>query len=134
VNVQLVLAGSLAIVAAGVHGAGGEILVVRKLSLRTLAPSPFGGPAMTKAMLHVTWHIATIAFLVLGCAMVISGSALHGDTARGIGLFGAGAFTGFALLAVGLGAAYMRSPRAFFRHLGPLALVAVAVLAWWGAL
>jgi hypothetical protein len=134
VNVPLLAAGSLAIVAAGVHGVGGEILVVRKLSLRTLAPSPFGGPRMTKAMIHVTWHIATIAFLTLGCALVLSGSVLHGATSRGIGLVGAGAFTGFAALAVGLGAAYMRSPRAFFRHLGPAALAAVAVLAWWGAL
>jgi hypothetical protein len=134
VNVPLLVAGSIAILAAGIHGAGGEILVVRKLLLGTLASSPFGGPRMTKAMIHVTWHITTIAFLTLGCALVLSGSVLHGETARGIGLVGAGAFTGFAAVAVGLGAAYMRSPRAFFRHLGPAALTAVAVLAWWGTL
>jgi hypothetical protein len=134
VNVQLVVAGSIGILAAGIHGAGGEILVVRKLSLGTLPSSPFGGPVMTKTMIHATWHIATIAFLTLGCALVLSGSVLHGETARVIGLVGASAFTGFAAIAVGLGAAYMRSPRVFFRHLGPAALTAVAVLAWWGAL
>ena len=133
-NVPLIVAGSIGILAAGVHGVGGEILVVRKLSLGTLSSSPFGGPRMTKAMIHVSWHIATVAFLALGCALVLSGSVLHGETARGIGLVGAGAFTGFAAIAVGLGAAYMRSPRVFFRHLGPAALTAVAVLAWVGAL
>ncbi len=131
-NEPLLAAGSLAILAAGIHGVGGELLVVRKLSPRALASSPFGGPGMTKAMIHVTWHIATIAFLTVGCALVLAGSVLHGDTARGIALVAAGASTGFAALAVGLGAAYMRSPRAFFRHLGPVALTAIAVLAWWG--
>ena len=133
-NVPLLAAGSLAVLAAGIHGVGGELLVMQKLSPGVLASSPFGGPVMTKAMIHVSWHIATIAFLTLGCALVVAGSVLHGDTARGIALVGAGGFTGFAALALGLGAAYMRSPRAMFRHLGPVALTAVAVLAWWGAL
>jgi len=133
-NVPLIVAGSLAVLAAAIHGAGGEVLVVRKLSTGTLASSRFGGPVMTKAMIHVTWHITTIAFLSVGCALVVAGSILHGDTARGIALVAAAASTGFAAIAVGLGAAYMRSPRAMFRHLGPAALTAVAALAWWGAL
>jgi hypothetical protein len=87
---------------------------------------------MTKAMIHVTWHITTVAFLTVGCALVLAGSVLEGDTARGIALVGAAASTGFAALAVGLGAAYARSPRAFFGHLGPAALTAIAALAWWG--
>jgi hypothetical protein len=35
---------------------------------------------------------------------------------------------------VGLGAAYMRSPRALIRHPGAAVLTAAAALAWWGAL
>src|SRR5437588_758246 len=93
VNVPLIVAGSLAVLAAAIHGAGGELLVVRKLSLRTLPSSRFGGPVMTKTMIHVTWHVATIAFLTLGCALVLSGSLLHGEAARGIGLVGAAGFT-----------------------------------------
>ncbi len=42
--------------------------------------------------------------------------------------------TGFAALAVGLGAAYTRSPRFLFRHPGPAVLTATAALAWWGVL
>jgi hypothetical protein len=134
VNVPLVVAGSLAILGAAVHGVGGELLVVRSLSPGMLPPSRFGGPQMTKSMIHVTWHTTTIAFLTVGCALLLSGSVLDGDAARGIAVVAAVASTGFAALALGLGAAYTRSPRSLFRHPGPAALTATAALAWWGAL
>jgi hypothetical protein len=133
VNIPLIVAGSLAIVGAAVHGAAGEVLVVRNLTPGTLPSSRFGGPRMTKAMIHVTWHMTTIAFLTVGSALLLSGSVLHGDTARGIGLVAAGASTGFAGLAVGM-AAYTQSPRSLFLHPGPAVLTATAALAWWGAL
>jgi hypothetical protein len=133
-SVPLIAAGSLAVVAAGVHGFGGEVLVVRKLPVGILPSTTFGGPRMTMAMVHVTWHIATIAFLCLGIALLLSGSVLDGDAARGIALVSAAAFTGFAVIAMGMSVAYMRSPRALYRHLGPVALTATAALAWWGAL
>ena len=132
-NVALIVAGSLAIIAAAIHGVGGEVLVVRKLSTGTLPSTRFGGPGMTKAMIHVTWHMTTIAFLTVGSVLLLSGSVLHGDTARGIALVAAGASTGFAALAVGLGGA-TQSPRSLLRHPGPVALTALAALAWWGAL
>ena len=130
----LIAAGSLAIIAAAIHGGAGEVLVVRKLSTETLSASPFGGPRMTKAMIHVTWHVATVAFFTVGAALLVSGTVLDGDTARGLGIVAASAFTGFAAVAVGLGAAYMRSPRFLFRHMGPALLTLTAGLAWWGAL
>ena len=134
-NVPLIVAGSLAILGAVVHGAGGEVLVVRKLSPGMLPSSRFGGPRTTKSMIHVTWHMTTIAFLTVGLALLLSGSSvLHGDTARGIGLVAAGASTGFAAVAVGLGAAYTQSARSLLRHPGPAVLTATAALAWWGAL
>jgi len=134
VNVPLIVAGSIAIIGAAVHGAAGEVLVVRKLSPGMLPSSRFGGPRTTKSMIHVTWHLTTIAFLTVGSALLLSGSALHGDTARGIGLVAAGASTGFSAVAVGLGAAYTRSLRSLFLHPGPAILTATAALAWWGAL
>jgi hypothetical protein len=129
VNVPLIAAGSLAILGAAVHGVGGEMLVVRRLSPEMLPSSRFGGPGMTKTMIHVTWHMTTIAFVTVGAALLLSGSVLDGDTARGIGLVAAGASTGFAALAVG-----MAPPRSLFRHPGPPLLTAIAALAWWGAL
>ena len=133
-NAQLIAAGVLAVVAAAIHGGAGEVLVVRRLSLETLAGTAFGGPRMTRAMIHVTWHLTTIAFLAVGVALVLSGSVLEGDAARAVGLVAAGTSTGFAAVALGLGAADTRTPRALLRHPGPIALASVAALAWWGAL
>jgi hypothetical protein len=130
VNVPLLVAGSLALLGAGVHGVAGEVLVVRRLSPRGLPSTPFGGPVMTKTMIRATWHMTTIAFLTVASALVLSGSVLHGDTARGIGMVAAGASTGFA--AVALGGAWAHAPRSVFRHPAPVLLTVVAVLAWSG--
>jgi hypothetical protein len=130
VNVPLLVAGSLAFLGAAIHGAAGEVLVVRRLSPKGLPSTPFGGPGMTKVMIRASWHMTTIAFLTVGSSLVLSGSVLHGDTARGIGLVAAGAATGFAALAVG--GASAQGPRSLFRHPAPALLTAVAVLAWLG--
>ena len=122
------------LIGAGIHGIAGEMLVVRKLDPAKLEPSQFGGRRMTLAMIHVTWHLTTIAFLAVGIALLLSGSVLEGDAARGVGLAAAGMSSGFAAVALGLGAADTKTPRALLRHPGPIALAAVAALAWWGAL
>ena len=133
-SAPLIVAGSLALLGAAVHGVAGELLVVRKLSPARLEPSRFGGPSMTKAMIHVTWHMTTVAFLTTGISLVLAGSVLEGDSARGIAIVGAAAATGFAALAVGLGGAYMRTPRGLLRHPAPVVLSLAAALAWVGAL
>jgi hypothetical protein len=134
VNVSLIAAGCLAIVGAAIHGVGGEVLVVRRLSPEMLPSSSFGGPKATRLMIHATWHMTTVAFLTVGFALLLSGTVLDGDTARGIGMLAAGASTGFAAIALGLGAGYAKSPRFLFLHPGPAVLTAIAALAWWGAL
>jgi hypothetical protein len=70
-NIPLFVAGSLAILGASIHGVGGEVFVVRKLSPGTLPSTRLGGPGMTKAMIHVTWHMTTIAFLTVGTALLL---------------------------------------------------------------
>jgi hypothetical protein len=134
VNAALFIAGCLAVLGAFVHGLGGELLVVRNLSAEMLAPSRFGGPRMTRTMIHVTWHVTTAAFLGVGCALLVSATALDGDTARAVGLTAAGMATAFAAVVVGVGFASSRSPRALLLHPGPAVLTATAVLAWVGAL
>ena len=131
-NVALIVAGSFAILGAAIHGVAGEVLVVRKLSPGMLPSTAFGGSHMTKTMIHVAWHLGTIAFLTVGSALLLSGSVLDGDSARGVSLVAAGASTAFAALIVGLAAA--QAPRALLRHPGPAVLTATAALAWCGAL
>jgi len=133
-NAALIAAGCVGLVAAAIHGIAGELLVVRKLSLDRLASSPFGGARMTRAMIHVTWHITTFAFLACGAGLLVAGTVLEGDARRATAILAAGAFTGFAAVALGLGIANTGSPRNLFRHPGPIALAAVAVLGWVGAL
>jgi hypothetical protein len=130
----LIAAGLLALLGAAIHGVGGEVLVMRTLSPGTLPPTRLGGPRMTESMIHVTWHLTTVAFLTVGAELLLSGSVLNGDTARGIALAAAGAATGLAAVVVGLGFAYSRSPRTLYRHPAPALLTATAALAWLGAL
>jgi hypothetical protein len=134
VNAPLIVAGSLGLLAAAVHGAGGELLLVRKLSLAMLPSSPFGDAKMTKLIIHVNWHLTTIAFITAGAALILSGSVLNGDAARAVGVIAASAFTGFALVAFALALAYTRSLRFVVQHPAPVLLTATAALAWWGAL
>jgi hypothetical protein len=133
-SAQLILAGSLALLGAGIHGIGGELLVVRALSPKDLPPSRFGGPRTTKAMIHATWHLTTVGFLALGVALLVAGAALSGDEATGIGLVAAGMSTGFAAVVVALGALDAKSPWGLLRHPAPLLLTVTAALAWGGAL
>jgi hypothetical protein len=134
VNGPLLLAGSLALLASAIHGGAGEMLVVRRLSVDSLPATRLGGPRMTRAMIHVSWHLVTAAFLAAGVAMLVSGSALDGDVARGVGIAAAAAFTGFAAVAIGLGLAGAGSLRAMSKHLGPALIALTAATAWWGVL
>jgi hypothetical protein len=131
-NVPLILAGSIALLGAAIHGGAGEVLVVRKLTPQMLPSTRLGGPGTTMLMIRGSWHMTTIAFVTVGSALLLSGSVLNGDVARGMSLGGAIASTGFATIAV-VGA-FLRSPRAFYRHPAPALLTLVAILAWWGTL
>ena len=132
-NIPLIAAGSLALLAAAVHGVGGQAWVVKELSPETLPRTRFGGPAMTKTMIDVTWHITTAAFFTVGCSLLLAGTVLEGDTARAVAVFAAVGATGSAGVAMVLALA-TQPLRALRRHPGPIALLATAVLAWWGAL
>ena len=129
-DIALNLAGFLALVAAAAHGVGGEVWVMRTLSPSNLPPSRFGGPRMTRTMIHATWHLTTVGFLTVAVALFLAGSVLDGDAARGIGLVAAGSATGFAAVAL----ASTRSLRTLRSHPAAAVLTATAALAWWGAL
>jgi hypothetical protein len=134
VNVPLVVAGVLILLGAGLHGIGGELFVMRRVSVQTLPPSRFGGPGATRAMIHATWHITTVGFLTVGVALLLAGSVLDGDTAHAFAVLGAAAATGFAGVVLGQSLISGLPPRFMLRHPAPIALTAAAALAWLGAL
>ena len=133
-TLPLLAAGALALLGAAVHGARGEALVIRQLDAGSLPSSPFGGPRMTMAMIHASWHLTTVAFLATGVALVAAGVALDGDARRTVAVLAAATMSGFAAVVVGLGAAHLRSLRDMLRHPAPVVLTGAAALAWWGAL
>lgn len=126
---QFLAAGILALAGAAIHGGLGEAVVLRPLFSGELPSSRFGGPSATRIMIRVTWHIATLTFVALGSALATCGFLGPGDACRGIGVVAASSFTGFVALSV---AVALPNPRTLIRHKGPVAFLAVAVLAWWG--
>lgn len=62
-NPPLIVAGCLALLGAAIHGVGGEILVLQRLSPEVLPPTGLGGPRTTRVVLHITWHLTTVAFV-----------------------------------------------------------------------
>ncbi|MDP8955852.1 MAG: hypothetical protein M3N24_02695 [Actinomycetota bacterium] len=141
-NVPLVVAGTLALLGAAIHGIAGDLVVVRRLSPGKLPSSPFGGPTMTRAMIRVAWHMATVALLTVGSALLVSGAFVHGETSRAIALVGAAASTGIAVVVVPVAFNQARrslaeratNPRELrmFLHPGPAILIAIPLLAWVG--
>jgi hypothetical protein len=129
-NLALAVAGTLGIAAAAVHGIVGDRLL-RRIDRATLPQSPIGGPNSTFGLIHVSWHLVTIAFLLSGIALfAISGSA-NAALVRGVATFLAALYACFAALALGYSAA--RLPSALLRHPAPIGFVVTAALIWWGA-
>jgi hypothetical protein len=134
VNVPLIVAGSLSLLGAAIHGIAGERLVVRKVMAGGLPSTAFGSSRMTETMVHVTWHLVTVTFVCFGVALLLSGSVVGGEAARGISVVVAAAYTAFWAVALVMAAAYMRSARFLLLHPAPALFSLIVALAWWGAL
>ncbi|MGH2728587.1 MAG: hypothetical protein ACRDKS_16575 [Actinomycetota bacterium] len=130
-NLPFAAAGVLALAGAFVHGIAGEATVVTKLSPESLPSSRFGGSSTTKLMIRATWHITTIAFLVIGSALMACAPDVSSQACRGVGRVAAISYSGFAALTIGLTLA--KGPKGLLRHPAPLLFSLVATLAWWGA-
>ncbi len=130
-NVPFVVAGALAVLAAAIHGTGGEIWILPKLFSGDLPSSRFGGPSATRAMIRFTWHAVSLTFLAFGAALATCGVVGPAGACQGVGILAANVFTAFVALTFVV--VFLR-PRALFFHPGPLVFVAVAALAWWGTI
>jgi len=133
VNIALLVAGILSFVAAAIHGIAGEVLLVRRLDVGTLPSTPFGGPAGSKLLIRVSWHLVTTTFVVLGAALVAGAFDDAHDACRRTAVVVASAFSAFAAITIAAGVR-TQGPAGMLRHPAPALLTAIAVLAWWGAL
>jgi len=133
-NPLYLAAGALSLMAAGIHGAVGERLVVARLERTSLPATPWGGPAVSHLLIRVTWHIVTLAFAASGVALATCAWTSIGPACSGAARLVAASFGAFFLLSVGLAAVRRRDMRILARHPAPLIFAAVAILAWKGSL
>ena len=132
-NIALLVAGVMSFAAAAFHGIAGDALIVRRLDVAALPRTRFGGPAASKQMIRVTWHLLTATFVALGTAMVVCGFNDSHDACRRTGILAASAFTAFALITIASGVT-RSGPAGAFRHPAPAGFIVIAGLALWGAL
>jgi hypothetical protein len=57
--------------------------ILRKLFSRDLSSRRFGGPAATRVIIRVTWHIMTLTFATLGAALAKCGFFGRGGAPAG---------------------------------------------------
>lgn len=131
-NVAYMVAASLSLLAAAVHGFVGERLVVQRLNVGSLPRTPFGGPGGSMVMIRVSWHIVTLTFAAMGGALLLCSVVPLGTSCDGIGRLVSVSFLGFLILAVAVALA-RRDHRLIQKHPAPLAFAAVAILAWLGS-
>ena len=122
-NWPLVLAGVIGVTAALVHGVVGDRIVRRSTS------KSVGGTAAF--LIRVTWHFTTIAFGVMGIALVVAGVAPDAAGSNGIAYAGALLFSCWSAFVLIAGFA-RGGIRGWVAHPAPLLLSAAAALSWWG--
>jgi hypothetical protein len=137
-NVPLLLAGVTSFAGAAIHGIVGDVLLVRRIDSGSLPSTRFGGPAASKFLIRVSWHLLTATFVVLGAAMFVCGLFVCGfddahDACRSTAILSASAFSAFAAITIA-SSVRMSGTQGLFRHPAPAAFTVIAVLAWWGAL
>jgi hypothetical protein len=129
-NWALLAAGSLSLMGSVIHGVVGD-RIVRRIDDASLPGNPFTGVS-TKVLIRVTWHFVTIAFFVLGVALVATGAKPHIAAATGVAYVAGAAFAGWSIFALTAGFKH-GGMRAFTAHPGPVIFLLTVVLISWGA-
>jgi hypothetical protein len=114
------------------HSLLGEKLILRRLDVASLPPTPFGGRDVTERLVRATWHLWTAALLVMAGAMGSCAAVGPSDACRAVGWVTGGSFGSFLAIALAP-PLFRRSPRLLLTHPAPLMFAVVAALAWWGA-
>ena len=129
-NWALIAAGSLSLAGSVIHGAVGD-RIIRRIDDASLPGNPFKGLS-SKILIRVTWHFVTIAFLVLGIALVVAGTKPDVTAASGIAYVAGAAFACWSIFALVVGVR-RGGIRVFKSHPGPVLFLLTTGLISWGA-
>lgn len=129
-NWALIAAGSLSLVGSAIHGVVGD-RIIRRIDEDSLPENPFEGVS-TMLLIRVTWHFVTIAFLVLGSALVIVGAIPHVTAAPGVAYVSGAAFASWSIFA-SIAGSRRGGIRVFKSHPGPVIFLLTVLLISWGA-
>ena len=129
-NWPLLAAGALSLSAAAIHGVVGD-RIIRRIDGARLPGNPFEGLS-TMLLIRVTWHFVTIAFAVVGLALVLVGAQPRVEGAVGVASLAGAAFACWGMFALIVG--FSRGGLRVFRsHPAPVIfLVTVSLIAWGG--
>jgi hypothetical protein len=130
VSWAFLVAGCLALMGSAIHGGVGDA-IVRRIDDEKLPGNPFAGIS-TKLLIRVTWHFVTIAFFVLGVALVWIGVTPHGSEVRGVAYVAGACFFCWAVFTLTAGFRRGGGLRAFRAHPGPIVFVLTVILIAWG--
>jgi hypothetical protein len=126
-DVGLTIAGLVSVALGLGHETLGQIWVLPDLRQQRLRSTPFGPPAMTEAMIRVTWHVVTIFAMGSGGLLVTLAWAPDADPRTVLLRW----FAAMWLAATAM-AFYVARPRLrnLMRLPVPVFFVLVAVLCW----
>ena len=111
------------------HETLGSVWVLRGLTGENLPRIPFGGPAMSAATIHATWHIVTVFALSVGALLIMLSLDVADPKTLLLRVFAVMWLT-IAGVAIWAGARRVRRFRDLFRLPVPVFFIVVAVLCW----
>ena len=112
------------------HETIGVVWVLPSLTEERLPRTPFGPPALSRAMVHVTWHIVSIFVLAVGGLLLTLAWDATADPQDALLRWFAGMWLAATAMALWIARRGLRNPREFLRLPVPLLWVVVAVLCW----
>jgi hypothetical protein len=126
-GMALTTAGLISVALGAGHEALGLVWVLPDLKQQRLRSTPFGPPALTEAMIRVTWHIVTIFAVASGGLLSTLAWAPDADPMTVLLRWFAAMWIGATAIALSIARPRLRS---LVRLPVPVLFVSVAVLCW----
>lgn len=130
-NIPLLLAGLLCLIATPVHLIGGEY-ILRRTSTQAFPTNPNGDASIAKQEIRFGWHMVTIDLLLSGLALVWFSFGHFMGTERGILYFIVAHFVGYAGVIALLPVFALRRIEPLYRSPQWLLCLLIAILTYAG--